>query len=62
MATPLVVGVGVAATAMSARAALLAFEAWKTAPPTLRRLYDGGGAAADCSRHVNTHSYVRFSS
>jgi len=42
MATPLVVGVGIAATAMSARAVLLAYEAWKVAPPTLRQFYHGG--------------------
>jgi hypothetical protein len=36
MAPPLVAGVGIAATAMTGRAAILAFEAGP--PPTLRRL------------------------
>ena len=43
MATgPLVAGVGVAALAMTGRAAILAFEAWKAAPPRLRQFYQGG--------------------
>lgn len=42
MATPIVAGVGVAALAMTGRAAILAFEAWKTAPPRLRKFYEGG--------------------
>ena len=42
MTTPIVAGVGVAAMAMTGRAAILAFEAWKTAPPRVRRFYEGG--------------------
>lgn len=42
MATPIVAGVGVAALAMTGRAAILAFEAWKRAPPRLRKFYEGG--------------------
>ena len=42
MTTPIVAGLGVAAVAYSGRAAILAFEAWKKAPPRMRRFYDGG--------------------
>jgi len=42
MATPIVAGVGVAVLAYSGRAAILAYEAWKTAPPRLRKFYEGG--------------------
>ena len=42
MATPLVAGMGIAALAMTGRAAILTLEAWKTAPPRMRRFYEGG--------------------
>jgi hypothetical protein len=42
MTTPIVAGFGVAAVAMTGRMAILAFEAWKTAPPRLRKFYEGG--------------------
>jgi DnaJ family protein C protein 19 len=42
MTTPIVAGFGVAAVAMTGRMAILAFEAWKTAPPRTRRFYEGG--------------------
>ena len=42
MTTPIVAGMGVAAVAMTGRAAILAFEAWKKAPPRMRKFYDGG--------------------
>ena len=42
MTTPIVAGMGVAAVAMTGRAAILAFEAWKTAPPRMRKFYEGG--------------------
>mmetsp|Transcript_4333 Transcript_4333/g.10829 ORF Transcript_4333/g.10829 Transcript_4333/m.10829 type:complete len:111 (-) Transcript_4333:171-503(-) len=42
MATPMIAGFGVAAAAMGARYAITAYQAFKAAPPRLRRFYDGG--------------------
>ena len=41
-AQPLIAGLSVAAAALSARYAITAFQAFKAAPPTLRRFYEGG--------------------
>ena len=40
--TPLFAGLGIAALAMTGRAALLTVESWRNAPPSLRRFYEGG--------------------
>ncbi|EFN57074.1 hypothetical protein CHLNCDRAFT_143837 [Chlorella variabilis] len=40
--TPLVAGLAVGAAAYGARAALQAFNAWKTAGPRMRAFYKGG--------------------
>lgn len=42
MSTPLVAGLGIAATAYAGRAALLAYQSFKNAPPRLRQFYKGG--------------------
>lgn len=42
MTTPLLAGLGVAAAAFTGRAAIQAFNAFKTAPPRLRQFYKGG--------------------
>ncbi|PSC73057.1 mitochondrial import inner membrane translocase subunit TIM14-1 [Micractinium conductrix] len=42
MTTPLVAGLAVGAAAYGARAALQAFNAWKTAAPRMRAFYKGG--------------------
>jgi len=42
MTTPIIAGASVAALALTGRAAILSFEAWRKAPPRMRRFYDGG--------------------
>ena len=42
MTTPIIAGAGVAALALTGRAAILSFEAWRRAPPRMRKFYDGG--------------------
>ena len=42
MTTPIIAGAGVAALALTGRAAILSFEAWRRAPPRMREFYDGG--------------------
>ena len=42
MTTPIIAGASVAALALTGRAAILSFEAWRKAPPRMRKFYDGG--------------------
>ncbi|EEH55216.1 uncharacterized protein MICPUCDRAFT_19303 [Micromonas pusilla CCMP1545] len=42
MTTPIVAGFSIAAAALTARQAILAYEAWKRAPPAMRAFYQGG--------------------
>ena len=42
MTTPIIAGAGVAALALTGRAAILSFEAWRRAPPRMRKFYEGG--------------------
>eukprot|EP00898_Chlorokybus_atmophyticus_P002055 jgi/Chlat1/2850/Chrsp194S00787 len=42
MATPVVVGMSVAAAAYAARGAMAAWQAFKARPPRLRKFYEGG--------------------
>ena len=42
MTTPIIAGASVAALALTGRAAILSFEAWRKAPPRVRKSYDGG--------------------
>ena len=38
----IIAGAGVAALALTGRAAILSFEAWRRAPPRMRKFYEGG--------------------
>ena len=54
--TPLMAGLGVAAAAYASRAAVLAFQSFKTAPPRLRQFYKVRGVLmvpVSCSRVGN---------
>lgn len=52
-ATPLIVGAGIAAAAMTGRAALYAWQSFKAgAGPKLRKYYEGGFAATMTKREA----------
>ncbi|XP_004494836.1 mitochondrial import inner membrane translocase subunit TIM14-3-like [Cicer arietinum] len=52
MTTPLIAGVAVAAAAYAGRYGILAWQAFKARPPTLRRFYEGGFQATMTRREA----------
>ena len=50
--TPLLAGLGVAASALVAQRAATAYAAWRTAPMAMRRFYEGGFEASMSRREA----------